>query len=1092
MQKNFTQHVRRLLQSLALALLLIAGAGVQAAAPQRDITGSVKSASGEAMPGVTVMVKGTTVGTTTGANGVFNLKVPADAEALSVSFIGYVSREVPLSERKNVYTVILEEDVVSMDEVVVIGYGTVAKRDLTGAVASVSGRALADSPVSNMAQALTGRMPGVQITTTDGASDADVKIRVRGGGSVTQDNSPLYIVDGFPVERISDISVNDIQSIDMLKDASSAAIYGARGANGVIIITTKSAKAGKTTVSYNAFAQMKYVPKMIDVMDPYEYVQLQYELTSLKGGQDAESFASHFGTPADFDIYRRMPGRDTQSEMYGRTAWGQSHNLSVAGGTNKTRFTLSATHLDEEGVLLESGYRRTNLNFKMNHDLFKGVRLDLNAYYTNTVIKGAGTNLNSSTEIKNAVSYRPTIGKAERGLGATEQDISWVDENIEAQSQLYDPVKLIRQDYKRQRRNELNVNGAITWKFARHFTWRSDFGMLTRDYETKRYYGPLTYTSRQSGSKPVAQITTQNMPRWRTSHTLTYDIKNYRRKHNINVMAGFEAMRETSSLREMKSYQLPVDMAIDDIFANMAFGSQEYPYTFEDTPVALASFFGRVNYSYRNKYLFTGTVRADGSSKFAPGNQWGFFPSAAFAWRVSEEPFLKRAEWLDDLKLRLSYGEAGNNRIANDMWRRTFRGKFTGWSNMVAGIGGKPNIYLTNTSTVLINEDLVWETTATRNLGIDFGVLKNRLTGSVELYWNTTRDLLIKNKIPLHTGYNEQQVNVGQTSNRGLEISLTGVIVDKRDFQLSASFNIAFNRNRIDKLYGAEEKFYDSGWNNNNLRDYLLREGEPVGLMYGYVTDGFYTVDDYEDGPGWVLKPGVPNSQNVTGSNGSPGRYPRVGSLKLKKTTPYDPNDPESCIVTEADRTVIGNANPKHTGGFSLTATVKGFDLSAMFNWVYGNSIYNAQKLFNTATNKFQWHNLRSEMDSRHRFRVFDDAGNDLRGDKEALRALNAGATIWSPVYQYPILHSWAVEDGSFLRLSNLTIGYTLPQRLTKKIWLSKCRIYVTGTNLFCWTAYSGFDPEVDTQRSSPLTPGVDYSAYPRTRSFAFGVNLTF
>ena len=819
---------------------------------------------------------------------------------------------------------------------------------------------------------------------------------------------------------------------------------------------------------------------------------MQYELTSLKGGQDAESFASHFGTPADFDIYRRMPGRDTQSEMYGRTAWGQSHNLSIAGGTNKTRFTLSATHLDEDGVLLESGYRRTNLNFKMNHDLFKNVRLDLSAYYTNTVIDGAGTTVNSSTEIKNAVSYRPTIGKAERGHGASDQDISWVDENIEAQSQLYDPVELIKQDYKRQRRNELNVNGAVTWKFAKHFTWRSDFGMLTRDYETKRYYGPLTYTSRQAGSQPVAQITMQNMPRWRTSHTLTYDIKNYRKKHNINVMAGFEAMRETSTLREMKSYQLPADMAIDDIFANMAFGSQEYPYTFEDTPVAMASFFGRVNYSYRNKYLVTATVRIDGSSKFAPGNQWGCFPSAAFAWRISEEPFLKQAEWIDDLKLRVSYGEAGNNRIANDMWRRTFKGMFTGQQNMVAGIGGKPNIYLTNSSSVLINEDLVWETTATRNLGVDFGVLKNRLSGSVELYWNTTRDLLIKNKIPLHTGYNEQQVNVGQTSNRGLEISLTGVIVDKRDFQLSASFNIAFNRNKVDKLYGAEQKFYDSGWNNNNLRDYLLKEGEPVGLMYGYVTDGYYTVDDYEDGPGWVLKPGVANSQNITGSNGNPGDYPRVGSLKLKKTTPYDPNDPESCIVTEADRTVIGNANPKHTGGFSLTAAFKGFDLSAMFNWVYGNSIYNAQKLFNTSTGKYQWHNLRSEMDSRHRFRVFDDAGNDLRNDKEALRALNVNASIWSPVYQYPILHSWAIEDGSFLRLSNLTLGYTLPQRITKKVWLSKCRIYVTATNLFCWTAYTGFDPEVDTRRSSPLTPGVDYSAYPRTRSFAFGVNLIF
>lgn len=1081
MNRNFT---RRILSITVVAVMALGSS--RAMAQGREITGSVKNAQGEPIAGAIVTAGGASKGATTRSNGVYTLKIGEDASQITASHIGYEERSVPLKSSQTVYDFVMNENAQTIEDIVVIGYGaSVDKKDLTGAVASVSGKTLEDLPLTNTASALTGRLPGVQVTTTDGAPDAEIKIRVRGGGSVTQDNSPLYIVDGFPVESISNISMNDIESFNILKDASTAAIYGARGANGVFIITTKSAKAGKPEITYNGFAQMKYVPKMIDMMDPYEFVLLQYELTSLKGGDEKVGFDTRFGDPEDFDIYKTLPGRNGQKDVYGRTAWGQSHNVSISTGNDKTKFLIGGTYIDEDDVLIRSGQQRSNANFKLNHKFSNKVRLDLSAYYTNRIIKGAGTTTGSSTEIKNAVSYRPVTGKAERGL-AEEEYTELVDDYIESNSGLYDPVKLVEQDYKKQRRNEVTVNGAISWSITPKLSLRSDFGIMGRYDQTDRVYGPLTYTARQAGSKPVAEILNNDFSRWRTSHALNYNLKKWRKHHDISATAGFEALRETASLKRLRAQSFPADMSPQDIIANMSFGSQEYPYTFVETPVSMASFFGRANYTYKYKYIATATFRFDGSSKFAPGKQWAFFPSAALAWRMSQEPFLKQVKWVSDLKLRASLGEAGNNRIASDMWRTTCMGQFQGKQGSVAGIGGQPNVSFVPASTILTNANLVWETTTTRNLGLDFGFLKGRISGSAEVYYNTTRNLLMRNTIPYHTGFTEQLVNVGRTSNRGVELSFNAAIVQSKDFNLSASFNIAMNRNRVDKL-NMEDKLFNSGWNNTELRDYLLQEGQPVGLMYGYVSDGFYTVDDYKDEPGWKLKDGVYNSQSITGSNGGDGDNPRVGSLKLKKLA-----DDGSMNITLADRTIIGNANPKHTGGFGITANYRNIDLSAFFNWVYGNDVYNAQKIANATTTKTQWHNLRSDMDSHHRFRIYDDAGNDLRGDKDAMRTFNAGANTFSPVMQYNVLHSWAVEDGSFLRLSNVTIGYTFPQKLSRKIYVSRLRVYATGNNLFLWTNYTGFDPEVDTRRTTPLTPGVDYSAYPKTRSFSMGLNVTF
>ena len=1088
--KNITK--KKLNFSVLFGLLMLASLLQPAFSQTRKITGTVLDELHSPLTGATVQLEGTTQGTSTDGKGNFTFQaVDPKVNSLIISFLGYEKLKVPI-KGKSSFTIIMKPSSELIEEVVVVGYGTMSRRDLTGAVSSVSGEVISQIPVSNVAQALTGRLAGVNITTNDGALDSDLMIRVRGGGSITQDNSPLYIVDGFPVDNIGESSSADIESIDVLKDASSTAIYGARGANGVIIVTTKSAKAGKTSVSYNGYAQFKKVTRTLDMLSPYEFVLQQHELASIKGGEDLSSFLRAFGKPYDYDIYRNLSGTNYHDEMFGRTAWGQTHNLSINGGTDHTKFNISLTHLNEKGVMLESALKRTNITFKLNHTFNKKLKASLSVYYMSSRINGAGTSANTSTEVRNSINYRPIIGKGSLNNELTDDDMSIYDE-IETASGLYDPLTLVRQDYKLKSKTNLNVNTAITWAFIKNFELRSELGVKMNNEEAKRFYGPLTGTARAAGALPVAEINQYNRPSWRTTHTITY--KKRKGKHSINAVAGFEAMSEQYKQLKSTSRNLPVNIDKEDAFARMALGSQEYTETKYAPDNRLASFFGRANYTFNNKYLFSATVRADGSTKFAPGNQWGIFPSAAVAWRLSEEEFIKNINFFDNLKLRLSYGEAGNNRIDDDLFRKRYEGTVKSLT-MYAGMNNTANVYYAFPTTLLINKDLKWETTITRNIGIDFALLNNRINGTIDAYWNTTKDLLIQTPIPPYSGYREQIRNIGQTSNRGLEITLNGTILKNKDYSLSASFNISFNRNKVDKLDGADSKYYRSYWLATDLRetnDYLLQVGQSVGLMYGYVTDGFYTVDDFQEGEGnWKLKPGVVNSQGVTRSLGGSGGNPLVGSLKLKKLTPVDPNNPDSYNVTIDDRTVIGDANPIHTGGFSLSGNYKNIDLSVFFNWSYGNDVYNAQKIMNTTTWKYKYYNMSTLVDSQHRFSIYNAEGNDLRTDKEAMKAYNANASIWNPAMQSCVFHSWAVEDGSFLRLSNITLGYSLPTKWIKKAHISKARFYVTANNLHVWTKYSGFDPEVNTRRTTPLTPGVDYSAYPKARSFTFGTNITF
>jgi TonB-linked SusC/RagA family outer membrane protein len=1048
------------------------------------------AADGSPIPGAHVILKGSTTGVSSDLDGKYSIKV-ASSGTLQFSFIGYKSVQIPV-EGKTEISVILALDAIGIEDVVVVGYGTMRRPDVTGAVSSISGKELQKIPSTSASQVLTGKLAGVQITTTDGSPDAEMVIRVRGGGSVTQDNSPLYIVDGFPVNNINDIPPTDIASIDVLKDASSSAIYGARGANGVVIITTKSAASGKTVISYNTYVQAKQLSKEMSVMSPYEYVLAQYEYATLRGGSDATNFTNYFGVYGDIELYKYQKPTNWQNELFGRNILSKFHNLSVSGGTDKTKFNLSGTYNNDEGLLVGSGYKRGTLNFKLNHKVSESLSLDFATRMSDTKVDGAGTSGAASLRMTDGITARPVNGL----LDVLEIDPVTAAEDYDSFIRsLINPKQLAEQDWRQRTTQMLNIMSGVSWKVAKDLTFRSELGYNVSYDDNKRYYGPLTTTSRnEGGNLPLGELTTSKSPSFRMANTLTYNFL-IGKTQNINLMAGQEIVESNSTSYFQRAKYFSETLSPEKMFANMALGTVDRISTSESPKDKLTSVFGRAIYKFHERYLLTLTVRADGSSKFAPGNRWGIFPAGALAWRISDEEFLKDSKTISNLKVRLSYGVAGNNRIGSDLWKRSYAIS----NNRTYGMGDITNPYYAAASTLLVNPDLKWETTTTRNAGLDFGLLSNKLTGALEFYWNSTNDLLVESDIPSYLGYSKQMRNIGRTGNKGTELTLNSQIINKKDFSLSASFNVGFNQSKIEALDGVNQKSFNSNWASTDLKnqdDYQVIVGQSVGLMYGYVTDGFYSVDDFSSYDAvkkvYILKTGVPTTGILGGTIGI-----RPGTVKLKDIS--GPNGvPDGVVDGTYDRQVIGNANPKNTGGFNVSMQYKNFDVSVYLNWVYGNQIYNANKIAASMYYRTTYGNMLNTMNYDNRFKYINAAGEVVTA-LEDLRTLNANANIWSPFSfgnATPVFQSWAVEDGSFLRLNNVTIGYSLPAKLIRKLAMSQLRFYCTGTNLLTWTNYSGYDPEVSsTVRNSSynaLTPGVDFSAYPKSRSITLGVNVSF
>ena len=1078
--------IKRFLSLICISLFLLCGQN--AFAQQKEIKGTATDSQGEPLIGVTIAVKGTTKATMTDIDGKYSLSVSNDAKTLVASFVGMKPNEKNISS--SVIDFIMEDLSSELEEVVVIGYGTVAKKDLTGAVSSLGAKDIISVPVSSVSEAMSGKLAGVNITTTEGSPDADVKIRVRGGGSLSQDNSPLYIVDGFPVSSIGDIAPSEIQNIDVLKDASSTAIYGARGANGVIIITTKSGKEGKVRVDLSASFGLRKVGKMNKVMGPYDYAYYQYELGS-----------TDYGNYQDLDIWKSVKGMDFQDDIFGRTGTQSQYNMNVSGGSKDIKYNVGYAHNEEKSIMIGSGFKKDNINAKINTTLNQWLSLDFNARLSYTTIDGlsGGADTNESNAansiVANSARFRPI-----NPLTSNSDD---EENNTSSQK---NPLERILATYKQRNTFNQNYNGGLNWTPFKNITFRSEFGYGWKYDDVDQIWSSDAVQNSKLGynGQPQAimnRTTTQN---WRNANTLTYDNKKlFGGRDRLNILLGHEVSSTTKKLVENSSVAFHSSMTIDEVKANMAAGTALPTTTIISANDNMISFFGRANYTMKDKYILTATLRGDGSSKFLKGNQWGIFPAAAFAWRMSDEEFMRSTnDWLSNLKLRLSYGTAGNNRIASGLTTITY--SMADNSSKAPFFNGNRASML-ELGTNLYNPNLKWETTITRNLGIDYGFVNNRISGTLDFYWNTTKDLLMRTEIPANTGYSYQYQNFGQTSNKGVELTLNTVLADRKDFKLNFNFNISYNQNRIDKL-ATENPWQSSNWSGSTIskyEDFRVEKGGRLGEIWGYKTDGYFTAYDPINNPNgelvlngttWKLKDGVVNkSATITGGN----YYP--GALKVQCDENGDPIKQK-----------LGNTVAPVAGGFGLNGNVGNFDFNIFCNYSIGNKIINGSKLaLSFYQGSAKGYNLNNDFVLSNRYTWIDPEtglnlgrpSNDVinyYGGTDALiyrlNEINAGANMYNPAGVSTMqLTDYAVENASFLRLNTLTVGYTFPKAWIKKAFISNVRIYATGYNLLCITDYSGPDPEVDTSsKRNAMTPGIDCASYPKSRSFVAGINVSF
>lgn len=1025
-----------------------------------------------------VIQKGTDNVGITDYDGKFSIKV-TDLEAIIVvSYLGYKTMELPIKDEKSLI-IKLQRDTKTLDDIVVIGYGATKKQDLTGAVSSIKGSELTKIPVASVAEALTGRLAGVQVTSSEGSPDAEISLKIRGGASITQGSDPLVIVDGFPVATIADVSPNDIENITILKDASSTAIYGSRGANGVVLITTKGGtEKDKLTVSLNTFGGFRTIANTLDVLDPLDYVKWQYEFDMIRNNGNPQNFETYFGPYSTINQYANSKMINWQREIYGRTGSVNNYNLSLNGGSKSTSYSFNYTKYDENAIMINSGFVRDNISLNLKNKPNDKVDLSFTLRYSDTKVTGAGANEQREFSSSSDARLRHVIGYPSFYVPGLTED----DPDEEVAGFLINPFLATADNDRIQNRRNFNMMGGIKWKISNALRLSSDFGLDHYSTINKRFYGRSTFYVRnipaaEDQGNPALINLDRREKRFRISNVLEYNFKNILKgNHKLKVMVGQELIDIRREELENRIHGLPLTFN----FANAQnLSSQGTPFlinNFVFPEDRLFSFFTRVNYDLKDKYLFTASLRADGSSKFQAQNRWGYFPSTAVAWKINKESFLESVQWIDLLKARLSYGQVGNDNIPGGQQDRIFLSSASGWIN------GVDNFFAP--SRVLPNPDLKWEALTTRNIGLDYEFLDGRIYGSFDYYRNSSVDLLLNYQLFGQGGYDSQFRNMGEVENRGFEGSINYAIFRKKDFNLNFSFNINFNKNEIVSLGDNANYLDQTGWASTAIAgDYAVWQGYPVGTIIGYKNAGRYEVSDFDfDGTNYTLKPGIPNANQVTG-------YVQPGAMKI-----MDVNG--DGLINVNDMTVIGDANPIHTGGFNLNGNYKNFDFSANFNWSFGQDVYNATKIeHSTATSgtpNGQFRNLLSIMSDGNRWTNIDPLTGSLVRDPAELTALNANTSMWSPYMQRFVLTDWAIEDASFLRLNTLTFGYSLNDDFLKKLRLSKLRFYVTANNVFVLTNYSGLDPEVSTRRRTPTTPGVDYSPYPRSRMYVFGLNLNF
>lgn len=1047
------------------------------AAQKKTITGKVTAeGSGEPLVGASVVVGNSKSGVATKADGTFSIAVDQKSAMLTVSYVGFKSKAVALGNSTTL-NVVLSADVITDEGVVVIGYGSQRKRDLSGSVSSVNIAEINKAPVKSFDDALSGRVAGVQVVSPDGQPGAAPNIVIRGGNSVTQDNSPLYVVDGFPIENYNNNAINpaDIESIDILKDASATAIYGARGANGVIMITTKRGKTGRAVVTYSNYFGTQTNTNNVKVMGAYDYLKYTLEVDSLSSvTTDYVLFGVNHPTlnPAGLytlNDYLNEPTIDWQSMIF-RNSKMTNHTIAVRGGNNDTKYSLSGSYFNQAGNVIGSGFKRYQMRTTLDQNINTKLKVGINANFTNTKTYGTqvgGTFTTADALLISTWRYRPVVpknGDAELLLNNAQDESVLTATNYQ-----WNPKLTATQQLNDRISNLATVNAYIEYKILPSLIFKSTAGLNANFTEIdlfntslSRLGSPIS-TLGQGG--PNGSITNSKLINMVSENTLTFN-KTFVKKHALNVVVGFSAGQNMMSSNRFSALKVPNEsLGVNGL-------SQGTPASNTTTKSSnkLASGLARITYAYDSRYLATASFRADGSSKFLGDNVWGYFPSASLAWHISQEKFLIDSKIISDLKLRASYGVIGNNRVAD---AAAYSLLMTGaTSGGFAGSYAPGNILINGTyPSNLANPDLKWESTTEKNLGLDLGFLQQRITITADVYDKRTTNLLLYASLPGTTGYSSAYENIGAVQNRGVELSISSHNVRTKNFTWSTTFNIAKNENKVLSLTSGQDYLTTIvKWLSGNTvaasPGFIARVGEPIGMFYGLQSDGVYQFSDFNknDLTGvYTLKTGVPYYGN-TSANVKPGNW------KFK-----DLNG--DTIVDVKDVTTIGNPNPKYIGGFSNSFTLGNFDLNIFFQYCIGNQLMNVNRLLMEGGAGI------SAVQGSNQYATYANRWTPTNPSNVYAKA---GSTN-TPAF-YP---SRIIEDGSYVRLKTLNLGYKIKSKKLKQLSISDMRFYVSGQNLLTFTKYSGLDPEVNSF-SSALSPGVDYSAYPRARTMTVGLDVTF
>lgn len=1052
MERKCINHFTTLLIALSLIVLLPT---VSSAQVQPAVTGRVvETGTNSAMKGVTVTVRNSNRKTYTDDDGRYSINAGPD-DVLVFTFISMQPVEEKVAGRSTInITMVTKEE--SLGEVVVIGYNTVRRGDLTGAVGQANIKDMSKAPVGSFADALAGRVAGVQVSSVDGQPGAGVNIVVRGPGSLTQDVSPLYVIDGFPVEDLDPATLNpeDIESLTILKDASSTAIYGSRAANGVVLIQTKRGKSGKASISFGASHGFQLDRKKIELMSPYEYIR--YQLERFPTTAEGWRYLAEGKTVED---YKNVKGEDFQDHVFTKGKVG-IYNLAIRGGNEQTQYSISGSLFDQEGIIINTGLKRYTGRMSIDHTVSKRIKVGFTAGYSDITTWGQQI---SSTPTGNTSSYVMFRTWAYRPIGFPDSELSLVDEmaddaSITPSDFRINPILDLENQYQFNYNNLFEGLGNVSINIIDGLVLKLSGGLRRNGYKYDKFFN--SKTSKGSPSNPNnkdginGSVLNNQTNNWSNENTLTYT-KTFNQKHTITAL-GLASFQKNDLVSNGYSSRLLPNESLG--FAGLNDGIPFDPVATTSYNTR-SSFGGRLDYNYASRYMVTFTFRADGSSKFAPGKRWGYFPGAAVAWNMHNENFLKGNRVISTSKLRSSFGVVGNDRV----------GDFSYISRLVTSTNG----YGFNNGTPLLavyqtnlgNEDLTWERTTSTDIGYELGLFANRVELTADVYKRVTDNLLLNAQLPPTSGFGTAYKNIGKIENKGLELTLNARVVESKAFSWESSINITFNKNKVLALTEGQQSLNSAVVTDVNYKDnlYASEIGQPSGMMIGYIWEGNYQYSDFNNpAPGvYVLKPEVT-------ANGKGRNTIQPGDIKYR-----DLNGDGD--VNADDKTVIGRGQPIHSGGFVNNFRYKGFSLNVFFQWSYGANIYNANRItFEGNTNGRR--NMNQYASYVNRWSPENQTNEHFRAGGEGVIGYHS---------------SKYMEDGSYLRLKTLSLDYALPASYLKKLFMTNLSLNVAMQNIFTWTKYTGLDPEVST-RNNILTPGYDYSSYPQARTITFGLKANF